>query len=88
MTDASPATPQILQAHHLKALKLLTFLREHEKLARQCASDGVDHVRYLLRLAELELIVQFRQPTRFRPSRRFVARAAADWSARARIGCG
>ena len=42
--------------HHLKALKLPTFLREYDKLARQCASEGVDHARYLLRLAELELI--------------------------------
>jgi DNA replication protein DnaC len=49
-------TPQLLLAHHLKALKLPTFLREYDKLARQCASDGVDHVRYLQRLAELELI--------------------------------
>ena len=48
--------PQILLAHHLKALKLPTFLREHEKLARQCAAEGVDHMRYLQRLAELELI--------------------------------
>ena len=40
MTEASPATPQILLAHHLKALKLPTFLREHEKLARQCARTG------------------------------------------------
>src|SRR5919202_343732 len=49
-------TPQVLLAHHLKALKLPTFLREHDRLARQCAAEGVDHVRYLLRLAELELI--------------------------------
>lgn len=49
-------TPQVLLAHHLKALKLPTFLREHDKLARQCAAEGVDHLRYLLRLAELELI--------------------------------
>jgi DNA replication protein DnaC len=48
--------PQVLLAHHLKALKLPTFLREHEKLARQCAAEGTDHLRYLLRLAELELI--------------------------------
>jgi DNA replication protein DnaC len=48
--------PQLLLAHHLKALKLPTFLREHEKLARQCAAEGADHLRYLLRLAELELI--------------------------------
>ena len=48
--------PQVLLAHHLKALRLPTFLREHEKLARQCAAEGADHLRYLLRLAELELI--------------------------------
>ena len=48
--------PQVLLAHHLKALKLPTFLREHDKLARQCAAEGVDHPSYLLRLAELELL--------------------------------
>ena len=52
MTDA----PQLLLAHHLKALKLPTFLREYDKLARQCAAEGLDHTRYLLRLADLELI--------------------------------
>jgi hypothetical protein len=31
-------TPQLLLAHHLKALKLPTFLREYDKLAQQCAS--------------------------------------------------
>ena len=49
-------TPQILLSHHLKALKLPTFLREYDKMAQQCAGEGVDHPRYLLRLAELELI--------------------------------
>src|SRR5690606_889027 len=48
--------PQILLAHHLKTLKLPTFLREHEKLARQCAAEGLDHVQFLARLVELELI--------------------------------
>ena len=38
-------TPQLLLAHHLKALKLPTFLREYDKQARQCAAEGVDHVR-------------------------------------------
>jgi DNA replication protein DnaC len=47
--------PQLLLDHHLKTLKLPTFLREYDKLARQCAAEGVDHTRYLLRLAELEL---------------------------------
>jgi DNA replication protein DnaC len=48
--------PQVLLGHHLKALKLPTFLREHDKLARRCAAEGVDHTGYLLRLCELELL--------------------------------
>lgn len=59
--DAMPAgttsgTPQVLLAHHLKQLKLPTVLREYDKVARECAREGVDHPRYLLRLIELELI--------------------------------
>jgi DNA replication protein DnaC len=54
-------TPQLLLAHHLKALKLPTFLREYDKIAQQCAAEGVDHPRYLLRLAELELIERGRR---------------------------
>src|SRR3982751_1863374 len=57
MTDA----PELLLSHHLKALKRPTFLRESDKLARQCAAEGVDHPRYLLRLAELELIERERR---------------------------
>ena len=57
MTD----TPQVLLAHYLKTLKLPTFLREYDKLARQCAAEGVDHIRYLLRLVELELIERERR---------------------------
>ncbi len=49
-------TPQLLLAHHLKKLKLPTFLREYDKMARQCAAENLDHTRFLLRLAELELI--------------------------------
>ncbi len=57
--DAKPqetTKPQLLLGHHLKRLKLPTVLREYDKLARECARDGVDHPRYLLRLVELELI--------------------------------
>ena len=32
------------------------MLREYDKVARECARDGVDHPRYLLRLLELELL--------------------------------
>jgi DNA replication protein DnaC len=48
--------PQLLLDHHLKTLKLPTFLREYSKLARQCAAEGLDHVQFLARLVELELI--------------------------------
>ena len=46
----------LLLEHHLKELRLPTFLRDYRKLAAQCAAEGVDHPDYLLRLAELELI--------------------------------
>ena len=46
----------LLLEHHLKELKLPTFLREYDKLATQCATEGADHPDYLLRLSELELI--------------------------------
>ena len=50
------AAPKILLEDHLKTLKLPTFQREYEKLARQCAAEGRDHVQFLARLVELELI--------------------------------
>lgn len=37
MTD----TPELLLAHHLKSLRLPTFLREYDRQAKQCASEGV-----------------------------------------------
>lgn len=52
MTEA----PQILLNHQLKKLKLPTFLREYDKQARLCAAEGRDHVQFLARLVELELI--------------------------------
>ena len=60
MSDA----PQVLLAHHLKTLKLPTFLREYDKIARQCATEDVDHVRYLLRLAEMSTAEQNRSKGR------------------------
>jgi DNA replication protein DnaC len=52
----TPAPPRVLLAHHLRQLKLPTVLREYEKVAAEAARDGHDHIRYLLRLVELELI--------------------------------
>lgn len=57
----TPAPPSVLLAHHLKELHLPTCLREYERVAQQCAQDGVDHVRYLLRLVEMEMIERERR---------------------------
>jgi len=57
MSDA----PQVLLQHHLKKLRLPTFQSEHAKLACQCAAEDKDHVQYLLRLCELELIERERR---------------------------
>ena len=54
-------TPQVLLQHHLKKLRLPTFQSEYAKLARQCAAESKDHVQYLLRLCELELIERERR---------------------------
>ena len=48
--------PQILLHHHLKQLRLPTFTAEYEKQAQQCAAENKNHVQYLCRLAELEMI--------------------------------
>ena len=62
MNETAQATdPKVLLTHYLKKLKLPTMLGEHEKIARQCAEEGVDHPRYLLRLAELEIIERERR---------------------------
>ena len=57
----STEVPEILLAHYLKILKLPTFQREYQKLARLCATEGVDHVGYLFRLAERETIERDRR---------------------------
>ena len=44
-----------------KKLRLPTFLSDYEKLAKQCAAENKDHVQYLLRLSELELIERERR---------------------------
>ena len=57
----STEAPEILLAHYLKTLKLPTFQREYQTLARLCATEGVDHVGYLFRLAEREMIERDRR---------------------------
>ena len=48
--------PTLLLEAHLKALRLPTFLREYDKVARHCAQEGLDCPRYLFHLCELELL--------------------------------
>jgi len=50
-----------LLARHLKSLKLPTFLAQYERLAHQCAAEGLDPSGYLLRLAEAELMERERR---------------------------
>jgi DNA replication protein DnaC len=56
-------TPQVLLEHYLKQLRLPTILREYPKLAEQCAQEGVDFQRFLLRLVELEMTERERRST-------------------------
>jgi len=56
-------TPQVLLEHYLKQLRLPTMLREYAKVAEQCAKEGVDFQRYLLRLIELEMTDRERRAT-------------------------
>jgi DNA replication protein DnaC len=57
------ARANLLLEEHLKALRLPTFLREYDKVARECAAEGADYPRYLLRLSELELLDRDRRAT-------------------------
>ena len=82
MTEA----PKILLAHHLKILKLPTFLREYEKVAQpggvrrqigyprafgaRGAAEGLDHVQFLARLVEMERIDRERRMIERRSSSR------------------
>ena len=57
MTEA----PQILLDYRLKSLQLPTVLREYGNLAKQAAAEGLDHVQFLARLIELEMIDRVRR---------------------------
>src|ERR1019366_205200 len=60
---ATADTPQVLLEHHLKMLRLPSFLREYDKVARQCSDESLDYPRYLLRMTELELLDRERRAT-------------------------
>jgi DNA replication protein DnaC len=52
---AKGAADMVLLKHRLTALGLPTMKAECEQLARQCASENVDYLSFLLRLCEREL---------------------------------
>ena len=53
----------LLLAHHLKALKLPTFLRDYAGVAATCSQERSSYPQYLLQLAERELIDRERRAT-------------------------
>lgn len=46
----------VLLKHHLKALRLPTVLAECKKVAARCDKENVDHLGFLLKVCELELL--------------------------------
>ena len=50
-----PATDVVLLKHHLRALHLPAVQAECEQVARQCASENIDYLGFLLRLCEREV---------------------------------
>jgi DNA replication protein DnaC len=53
----------LLLEHHLKALKLPTFLRDYASVGAVCAQERCGYPGYLFRLAERELIDRERRAT-------------------------
>ena len=51
----APAADAALLRHHLTCLRLPTLKAECEQVARECASENVDYLGFLLRLCEREL---------------------------------
>jgi DNA replication protein DnaC len=49
------AADVVLLKHHLTALRLPTVKAECEQAARECASENIDYIGYLLRLCEREV---------------------------------
>ena len=52
--DRGPEDPAGASSEDTEAAHLAS--REYDKIARQCATEGQDHVQFLARLVELELI--------------------------------
>jgi DNA replication protein DnaC len=48
--------PSVLLDHYLKLLKLPTMHREYKAIAAACAKEGLDHIDFLFRMVERELL--------------------------------
>jgi len=59
----SASKPTLLLEHHLKVLKLPSFLRDYQSTAAVCGQERSDYPTYLLRLSERELIDRERRAT-------------------------
>jgi DNA replication protein DnaC len=55
MSTSTPK-PTVLLDHYLKQLKLPAMLRDYRPLAKAAATEGDDHIAYLMRLAERECL--------------------------------
>ena len=49
-------TSAVLLKHHLKALKLPTMTSECERVSARCARENVDHLGFLLQLADCMVV--------------------------------
>ena len=63
IVDAQQRVAVRREAHHLKALKLPTFLRDYTSVAATCSQERSSYPQYLLHLAERELIDRERRAT-------------------------
>ena len=48
--------PTVLLDHYLKQLRMPTMLREYQTTAQACAKENQDHIAFLLRLVEREML--------------------------------
>jgi len=78
---ASQSVNMLLLKHYLKALRLPTVSAECEKSARQCSTEGADHLTYLLRVCESELLERERKAgaRRLKAARFPMAKTAAEF---------
>ncbi len=79
MSNKRETKATVLIKHHLKQLRLPTMASECDGLAEQAARDNHDHLAYLLKLTERELIERERKSAERRlKAARFPAHKTLD----------